>query len=122
MMPPIFATVNKAPVQALLKTGNGELRFYSFGRAPQLPVYPYATWQTIGGSPENFIGDRPDMDGVSVQVDVFAKSAESARAVVAALQHEIEGAAYVTFFHDEARDPDTNNFSFGFDCDWLTPR
>lgn len=122
MLPPIFAAINVPAVRALLQVGQGEVRFYSFGRAPQNPVYPYATWQIVGGSPENFLGDRPDIDGGTVQVDVFAKTAESARAVVEALRIAIEAVAYVTFLHDETRDPDTNSYSFGFDCDWLTPR
>jgi hypothetical protein len=129
MTPPIFATVDIAPVRALLKTGNGPLRFYMFGRAPQLPaaqpVYPYAVWQLAYGTPENYLGQRPDVDSLGVQVDVYASPAQGsavARQVAVALRDALEGACYITAWRGESVDPETNNFRFGFDCDWIVPR
>ncbi len=122
MTPDIFASVNVAPVKALLKTGNGALRFYAFGMAPQGVAYPYAVWQLVGGSPENYLACSPDIDQSIVQVDVYAKTADSARSVAVVLRNAIEKHAYITSIRAEARDPDTNNYSFGFDSDWLTPR
>ncbi|MES2910624.1 MAG: DUF3168 domain-containing protein [Pseudomonadota bacterium] len=120
--PPIFAAVNVTEVQALLKTGQGELRFYLFGKAPQKVALPYAVWRQSYGSPENFIDQRPDTDGFGVQVDVYAANADDARAVAMALRDAIETKAYITAWRGESRDPDTNNFVFSFDSDWLTPR
>ena len=129
MTPPIFATVDVAPVQALLKTGNGPLRFYMFGRAPQLPtgqpVYPYAVWQLITGRPENYLGQRPDGDSLTVQIDVYATPAQgsaTARQVAQALRDALEGACYITAWRGESVDPETNNFRFEVDCDWIVPR
>lgn len=122
MTPPIFQAVNVPAVQALLKTGTGPLRFYAWGMAPQNVALPYAVWQLVGGMPENYLADRPDMDGSAVQVDVYAASAASARAVATALRNEIEKAAYVTFVRGEGIDPETKKYTFGFDSDWLTPR
>lgn len=123
--PPIFETVNVAPVQALLKTGSGELRFYLFGRAPQNVAKPYAVWRQAYGAPENFIDQRPDTDSFGVQVDVYSGPKQGpsvARAVAMALRDAIEPKAYITAWRGESQDPDTNNFVFSFDCDWLTPR
>ncbi len=122
MIPDIFTSVNVTAVKTLLKSGNGALRFYSFGMAPQDVDYPYAVWQLVGGSPENYLSDTPDIDSSSIQIDVYAKTAGMARSVTYELRNAIEKNAYVTFFHSESRDVDTNNYSFGFDCEWLTPR
>lgn len=127
--PPIFAAVDVPAVRALLKTGNGELRFYLFGRAPQIPVYPYAVWRQAYGSPENFIDKVPDTDSYGLQVDVYAalgdlpnQGASGARAVAEALRDAIETKAYITSWRGESRDPETNSFVFSFDSEWLTPR
>ena len=122
MTPDIYATCNTTAVRALLKTGTGELRFYAWGMAPQNVAKPYAVWQLVGGSPENYLGDIPDIDGSTVQVDVYAASSASARAVAEALRAEIEKAAYVTFVRGEGRDPTTLAYTYGFDSDWFTPR
>ena len=126
MTPPIFQTVNVPAVQALLKTGTGPLRFYAWGMAPQDVALPYAVWQLVGGTPENYLADRPDMDGSVVQIDVYASAlsagAAQARAVAIALRDEIEKVAYVTFIRGEGIDPETKRHTFGFDSDWLTPR
>lgn len=124
--PPIFAAVDVAPVRALLKTGTGELRFYLFGRAPQGVARPYAVWRTAYGSPENYLDKVPDTDSFGVQVDVYADAtpagANQARAVAVALRNAIEPKAYITAWRGESRDPETGNYVYSFDCDWLTPR
>lgn len=125
MTPPIFAAVNVPAVQALLKTGSGPLRFYLFGMAPQDVAYPYAVWRQISGTPENYIGDRPDVDTFTLQVEVYANPAqgtEVARQVAQALSYAIEGHAYVTAWLGESIDPDTKNPTSKFQTDWLTNR
>lgn len=125
--PPIFPLVNVPSVQALLKTGQGELRFYSFGRAPQNPVKPYAVWRYIYGNPENNLSNRPDMDYIGVQVDVYAdaKSPEGSnqvRAICKALEYAIELSAHVVSRRGEDRDPQTQDYTSGFDVDFWVPR
>lgn len=127
MLPPIFPTVNVPAVQALLKTGNGPLRFYAFGEAPQGVATPYAVWRRVFGSPENYLGDRPDVDFFKTQIDVYAadvpgQRAVMARAVADALSYAIEGAAYVTTWLDDDRDAETKNYHSGFQADWWVPR
>lgn len=125
MYPPIFEAVNVPAVRALLKTGNGPLRFYLFGMAPQGVDYPYAVWRQVGGSPENYLADRPDIDSFTTQVDVYANPAQGparARAVAVALRDAIEGHAHITFWRGDSRDFETMNYVFTFEADWLTPR
>lgn len=123
MFPPIFPAVAASPAcVALLKAGAGPLRFYQFGMAPQNVQKPYAVWQRVFGTPENYLADRPDVDSFTTQVDVYAGSADSARTVALALRDAIEGAAHITSWLGESIDPETKNNRFGFQCDWWVPR
>lgn len=127
MTPPIFATVNVPAVQALLKTGNGPLRFYAWGQAPQGVAYPYAVWRFAAGIPENYLGDRPDIDSQTLQVDVYAadtdaQGASKVRQIAVAMRHELETVSHITSWGREDRDPDTRAYTFTFDVDFWTPR
>lgn len=124
MYPPIYPAVAASPAcVALLKSGNGPVRFYQFGFNEDQPqVYPYAVWQRVGGLPESYLGQTPDIDSFTVQVDVYAKSADQARTVAAALRDAIEPVAHITAWLGESRDPDTKSFRFTFQCDFWTPR
>lgn len=125
--PPIFELANAdSTVRGLLKTTTGPLRFWLFGRAPQPggPGYalPYAVWQTAYGSPENFLGGRPDTDNFGVQVDAYAATPEAARAVLEALSYSMELAAHVVSWRGEQQEPDTNLFRSSMDVEFFTPR
>lgn len=121
MYPPLHATcAADSSVQSLL--GSDLLRLYPFGEARQNEVYPYAVWQIVGGQPENYLGDRPDVDSFSTQVDVYAKTWRSARDVKDALVAAMEGAAHVTAWNGETRDPETGSYRISFTVDWITNR
>lgn len=124
MYPPIFPTIAaSSAVKALI--GSNPVRFYQFGQNDTQPsTYPYAVWQRIGGSPENYMGMAPDIDSFSVQIDVYATSANSARNVAAAIRDAIEQpqAAHITNWLGESRDPDTQSYRFTMLTDWWTPR
>ncbi|MCY1278010.1 hypothetical protein D9M70_267270 [compost metagenome] len=121
MFPPIFQVCSaSAAVKAVL--GSSPVRLYPFGEAPQDVQRPYAVWQIAGGAPENYLGDRPDIDSFTTQIDVFAATATSARDVAKALRDAVEPVAYVAGWRGESRDPDTKNYRYSFDVDWLTPR
>jgi hypothetical protein len=125
MYPPIFNAVNVSAVRALLKTGSAPLRFYLFGMAPQDVAYPYAVWQTVGGSPENYVNQVPDIDSFSTQIDVYATPSQGpsvARSVAEAIRDAIEPSSHVTSWRGERVDPDTKNWRVSFDADWFVPR
>lgn len=125
MYPPIYPTIAaSSSVVALLKTGNGPIRFFQFGQAPQDGPYPYAVWQRVFGAPNNFLGDVPDSDNYTLQVDVYGKSAESVRNVAQALRDALETplTSYITNWLGESRDPDTQNYRFSFQNEWLLAR
>ena len=122
MYPAVFSTVNVTAVQALLRASGGELRFYLFGLAPQEKVYPYAVWRQVFGSPENNLSAVPDMDMFGVQIDVYATTPASARAVAQALRDAIEPVAHITSWRGDGTDPETKSKTFTFECDWHTDR
>jgi hypothetical protein len=122
MYPPLHAVcAADTSVQDLLSDGT-YLRLYPFGEARQADVYPYAVWQIVGGRPENYLGQTPDVDSFSTQVDVYGKTWASVREVAAALQAAIEEVAHVTGYNGEMRDPDTKSFRVSFTVDWVTSR
>lgn len=125
MIPPIFPAVDVPAVQALLQAPGKGLRFYAFGRAPQGVVYPYAVWQLIGGQPENYVNQVPDIDTFGVQIDVYAtqsQGADMARNVAEAVRDAIEPVAHITAWTGEFIDPDTKNHRFSFDSEWIVNR
>lgn len=124
MNAPIYL-VAKRSVQVLLLLGDPEPRLYPWGwndDGKHPVVYPYAVFQVANGSPENFLAGRPDTDSVTLQVDVYAGTAASARAVQQALRDAIELDCYITSWRGESRDPETKSYRVGFDCDWIVPR
>lgn len=123
MFPPIYPAVAASPAAvALLKTGTGPVRFYQFGLAPQNVPKPYAVWQRVFGSPENYQDSTPDQDLFTLQVDIYAGSADSARTVAAALRDAIEPVAHITQWLGESIDPETTSNRFSFQTDWFVPR
>lgn len=125
MTPPIFPTVSASTaVKSLI--GTSPVRFWSFDRAPEpsAPFYgvPYCTWQLITGSPENRLCDAPDTDSYTTQVDCWATTASSARAVAAAVRDAIEPVAHITRWGGEGQDIETGLYGISFDVDWITQR
>lgn len=122
MTAPFYRYVKaSAAVQALL--GGPELRLYPWGLNNDAQrTYPYVTHQQVGGAPGNYLSGRPDMDSCTLQVDVWAKTAESARAVDKALRDAIELHCYITAWRGESVDPATKVYRISFDCDWIVSR
>lgn len=122
MTPPIFDICSSdTSVQALL--GNGPtLRLYPFGEALQKDRLPYAVWGLVGGGPENYLGQVPDADSLTLFVDVFGSTAESAREVRDAIVAAIETEAHVVSWDGERREADTRAYRISFTVDWIVDR
>lgn len=122
MHPPIFdVCAADAAVTALL--GTDPTRLWPFDDAPQGGALPYAVWQIIpGGSPENYLADRPDVDSFMLQVDVYAGSVASVTAVAEALRDAIEGHAYIVRWGAQDTSPETGHRHISFDVDWMVHR
>lgn len=95
---------------------------WPFGEVPEGTPYPYAVWQSVGGSPENYINQTPDMDGYSLQVDVYGNTGESVTNVARALRDAIEPHAHITSWLGQSKDPETKRYRYTFSVDWLVSR
>ncbi len=118
---PIFA-VCAADLGVTALLGTAPTRLYPFGEAPEGVAKPYAVWQLITGSPDNYLAGRPDIDGYTLQVDIYAATASDARAVTQAISYAIELNANVTRWGGETKDAATKLYRSSFDIDWLVPR
>lgn len=120
-MIPIFAICAADPgVQLLL--GQSPTRLYQFGMAPSIPVAPYAVWRQVGGVPAAYLGNLPDVDSYTLQVDVFAKTPQDSRQVVDALRDALEPHCYISSWGMEGRDPQTELHRINFDVDFIIRR
>ncbi|MHC9014463.1 tail completion protein gp17 [Stenotrophomonas bentonitica] len=121
MIAPIFqACIANAAVLALF--GSNPTRVYPFGLVEKPPARPYVVWQTIGGESAQYLRDRPDVDGYSLQIDVYHNDPVSLQTAARAIRDAIEGQAYVTRWGDQVMDPETKLYRYSFDVDWLVPR
>ncbi len=121
MFPPIFDVVSDSGAVTALLGAAPSTRFTPFGSAKDKTL-PYSVWRIAYGSPENVLADSPSIDSFGIQIDVYASTGASARAVGDALQAAIEPVAYVTAYNGETIDPDTKNYVYSFTVDWIKPR
>lgn len=121
MIPPVFKTVSGDPaVQAAL--GTNPVRVFPFGQAPDNVADPYCVWQINGGTPENYLGHRPDNDFYVIQFDVYGTSDASVTAGAKALRDAIEPKAHITLWGGTDRDPQTKRFRLMFHVSWWVQR
>lgn len=118
MFAPIFDTLqdNTAAVAAL----GSPLRAFSFGEVVGQPTsVPYLVWQNISGVPYNYLGQLPDKDDVSLQVDVYDDTATGARQTARVARDALEGVCYMVSGPREIKDTDTKLFRVSMDFDWI---
>lgn len=125
MNPPVFANVaGHAPATALI--GTNPVRCYQFGHGPQKGssgyALPYVTFQLIAGFPSNYLGQAPDSDSMTVQIDCWAETAASVRSVADAVRDALEPVGYVVAWRGESKDPETKNYRISFDVDFIVER
>jgi hypothetical protein len=121
MTPPIFpAIVASNAVTDWL--GLNPTRFYPFKDAPQDGVRPYAVYQVINGTPENYLDDASDIDQVSVQIDVYADDGDDSESIAKVIRAAIEGLCYVTSFRDWGKEPKTLLYRYMLEVDWFVER
>lgn len=104
-------------LRALL--GDNPFRFFSFGDAGENKTYPYATYQLIGGAPENFLGDRPNANTTTWQIDVWAKTELQAENVAARIMYALETSCHIIGYNGNGRDATTRNYRVSFTVDFL---
>lgn len=119
MFPPI-KTLLQADSTVVGYLGTNRIRVYPFAESPQDGPYPYAVWQVITAAPENTLSCTPDIDAVSVQIDVYSKDHEEALAVSEAIRDVLELDAHMTGYGNTERMPTTRAFRISMDFQfWL---
>lgn len=121
MTPPIYEVCAEDPTVRLI-LGSQPVRFFPWGAVPAKVAYPYAVYQVIGGSPENYLAGRPDIDTFAIQVDVYGKTGSSVANAAIALRDAIELKANIMRWRGQEVDPETKNKRISFDIDWIVPR
>lgn len=122
MLPPVFKTASTSAAVAALLNSGGVTRLFEWGEAPQGVARPYAVWQVVSGSPDNYITNRPDVDAYTIQFDAYAADGDGAEAVAIALRDAVEGVAHITSWRSHGRDSETADYRIGFDVRWIVQR
>jgi hypothetical protein len=121
MLPPVYNTLHgDAAVVALV----GD-RIYRHGRAPQDVAHPYLTWFLVVGTPENTLSERPGMDRMQVQVDVWHGGANGDKKVeqlAEAVRDAIEPWAHMVSQPVDEREAETRLWRQALVFDWFIPR
>lgn len=121
MTPAIFAPLKSdAAVQAAF--GASAARIYAAGEAPEGAVPSYATWQTVSGVPENYLDERPDMDGFRVQFDVYALTRPACKAGATAIRNALELHGHQVSLNADERDAETKLYRLSFDFEFWQAR
>ena len=120
MVPPLYPILSvNAAVVALL---GAPIRCYPFGSAPQGVQDPYVVWQVIGGSPENYLQDRPDADSYDVQLDVYGRDESDVLAVARTIRDAVETRAHISRWGGHSQDPSTKRWRINFDVAFVVER
>jgi hypothetical protein len=117
---PLYSTLKASSAVTVLLGATP--RVYAFGQAPTAVVKPYLVWQVISGSPENNLGQSPEFDFLSLQLDVYGDTEDSATAVKLAVRDAIEPVMHITSWDGESRDKETNLYRITFSVDWFVNR
>ena len=121
MTPQVFPTISaNAAVRAAL--GTSPTRVYPWGLAPDNVQDPYCVWDYSAGSPNNFLGCRPNMDYFSVQFDVYGVTESSVLAAAKAIRDALEPRQQVSGWGGSTRDPSTKRYRFRMSVDWWQAR
>lgn len=124
MIPPVFQILSVDPTAIMYLGGDSgqPMRVFPFGEAPEKTLLPYVTYTIFSGIPQNTIDKTPQIDNLGTQIDIWAKTANSALDVAAAVRDALEPYAHMVGLGSTLRDPDTKNYRVRLDFDFFTER
>lgn len=114
--PNIFQIIS-ADSGVTILLGSSPTRFYPFARAPKLAPMPYAVYQVYSGIPQNYMDRVPDIDNHGTQIDIYAKTADSAEDVFRAVRDALEPHFHMTSFTTPERDGETDEYHVRMEFD-----
>lgn len=74
MYPPVYALLRNSSLVAAFF----DSRIYPHGRAPQRVAAPYITWDVLGGTPENTLGEAPLVESYVTRVRIWCDQPDGA--------------------------------------------
>ncbi|MCX4186772.1 DUF3168 domain-containing protein [Methylophaga sp. OBS4] len=83
---------------------------------------PFVVWQMIGGTPENYINQLPDLDSYNIQFDCYAKDQYTVETLAKSLRDAVEPAANIVAWRGTGREQGTRLYRYSFDVEWMVPR
>ena len=107
----LFALIKASPKCTQI-LGVNPVRFFEFGRAPQIENMPYATFQHITGTPYNALYGPASADHITTQIDVWTNSSAEAKAVSKAIRGAIENNCYITGWLGTSKEGDIFRTTF----------
>lgn len=120
MFPPVFETLVAVPAITAIM-GTSPVRIFP-NEAKQGTKPPYAVYNLTNGTPENYLGNLPDLDQYTTQIDIYATTIDQVREIAKLFRDAIEPVAYITAWLGEAKDFETKLEVLSFDVDWQTDR
>ncbi|EMB7125462.1 DUF3168 domain-containing protein [Acinetobacter baumannii] len=116
---PIFRILNaNSKIKALL---GEDLKVYE-DVAPSGIEPPYAVWQIITASSENYLDSQAKLDHVMYQVIVYDTDVIRATAIRAAIRSVLGDHSYILNSMINGKETQTKLFSRGFDANWFVKR
>lgn len=93
-------------------------RVYRHGSAPQMTEKPFIIWQLTSGSPENTLGNIPDIDSLSIQVDCYHQTDAGVIELATAVRDTLEPLAHMTGIPVDQREDETRLYRMTLEFDW----
>lgn len=121
MNPKLFEILNNN-VQVKLNLGANPLRIYPWGRAPQDVRKPYAVYAVYSGTPENYLGNLPDIDNKGTQINIYAEDHLELEGCFIAIRNALEPHAHMTNFSSPDREPNTDLYTARMEFDFWDAR
>lgn len=118
MIPPVYELLTgDATVSGLV----GD-RVYRHGLAPQTVDRPYVTWVVIGGHAEGYLSGRPGIDQELAQIDCWADTVQSCKAVMLAVVAALELNGYMAGMPADTYEDETQLYRYMLQFQFWTTR
>jgi hypothetical protein len=120
VIPPIFPLLSAAPDVAAIVDD----RIYRHGRAPQniKDVGPYITWSVVGGHSETYLADNATIDQELAQLDLWALTPQTCKALMLAVVAVLEDAGYPAGIPQDDFEEDTQLYRYMLQFHFWTSR
>lgn len=117
IIPPIEALCSQSVELITLLSDDQGLKLSEFDATIDIKP-PYVVWQIVSSDPAMYLDAPSDLDGVLIQIDIYALKKSEARQIARAVRQAIESDCYITSYSGVERDPETNLHRIRLDTSW----